>query len=100
MGSVPGIAAWCHGGLSPPLLPAKQRSLLKAEAAKQGWRSGVTSVMHLQVDTMQGSVEAAQQIASKVAQPSTATGRLGAAVQQDNDRFLGSEQERQQMVMR
>ena len=83
------------------LLAAVRWSVVNGwKLAKQGRRSGVTAVMHLQVDTMQGSVEAAQQIASKVAQPITATGRLGAAVQQDNDRFLGSEQERQQMVMR
>ena len=46
------------------------------------------------------ATEAARQIASKLTAPGTPTSRLGAAAQQENDRFIGSEGDRQQMVMR
>ena len=53
-----------------------------------------------QVEGMLTSMETAKQIASKMTQPTTPGGKLSSAMQQDNDRFIGSEQERQQMVMR
>lgn len=53
------------------------------------------------VEGMSTSVETAKQIASKMNQPATtAQGKLSSAMQQDNERFIGTETERQQMVMR
>lgn len=53
------------------------------------------------VEGMSTSVETAKQIASKMTQPNATPGaKLSSAMQQDNERFIGTETERQQMVMR
>lgn len=58
-------------------------------------------VLHEQVEGMSTSVETAKQIASKMTQPTTTPGgKLSSAMQQDNERFIGTETDRQQMVMR
>ncbi len=55
----------------------------------------------LQVEGMSTSVETAKQIASKMTQPNATPGaKLSSAMQQDNERFIGTETDRQQMVMR
>ena len=46
------------------------------------------------------SIETAKQIASKMTHPTTPGGKLSSAMQQDNERYIGTEQEQQQMVMR
>jgi len=52
------------------------------------------------VEGMLTSIETAKQIASKMTHPTTPGGKLSSAMQQDNERYIGTEQEQQQMVMR
>lgn len=55
----------------------------------------------LQVEGMSTSIETAKQIASKMIQSNTTPGgKLSSAMQHDNERFIGTETQQQQMIMR
>ncbi|KAL3163203.1 hypothetical protein ABBQ32_009606 [Trebouxia sp. C0010 RCD-2024] len=54
-----------------------------------------------QVEGMSTSIETAKQIASKAMQSNTTPGgKLSSAMQQDNERYIGTETQQQQMIMR
>ncbi|KAK9816760.1 hypothetical protein WJX72_004804 [[Myrmecia] bisecta] len=53
-----------------------------------------------QIEGMMNSIESARHIATRLTEPSNAAAKLGAAASQENDRFITSEADRQQLLLR
>lgn len=54
----------------------------------------------LQCEGVVHSLEASHSVALNVGNPGTPTGKLGSAIGQDNDRYINSEGDRQQLLLR
>ena len=54
----------------------------------------------MQCETVTASLESSHQVSVKVGDMDTPAGKLGSAISQENDKFIGSEGDRQQLLIR
>lgn len=64
------------------------------------YTGAVCVVLVVQCEGMMTALESAHRVTVSMGDSGTPTGKLGSAIGQDNDRFLNSESDRQQLLLR